>query len=341
MKLFLKRLLSFLFVLIILLVIKYISIEPEIANKIYYAKYIDYLSQTETKDYNTLIFGSSRIYRHVNPEYFDSLNIELNISSYNLGAPATFNPELYYLYDRFLDDYEKGLINDNIKFTFIELQRINNLTIDNALSEQGSYWNNLENLSYSVSYINEFDRRNKFKMKLLINYFISFFTNVSSIYNQSVYLSEKTDLMNNGYISLEQEVDELHSLDLNERRENFKTNPEELFLRTTYVTNQSIEELKEGLIIKSLETKLKGLINRSNNLGIKTYLIIPPRQEKDTYKDVLPLLDILKDNIISLVSITDHPELYDLNNSFDVGHLNDNGTKFFTKYLSDNFKKLY
>jgi hypothetical protein len=63
-------------------------------------KYASFLRDDSTSNYNTLFFGTSRIYRHVNPAVFDSLT---GTSSYNLGFSNLFPFRLYDMVDVVID----------------------------------------------------------------------------------------------------------------------------------------------------------------------------------------------------------------------------------------------
>lgn len=340
MKKFLIQISVFLTLLVVLLLIKSVLIEPNISNKYFVSKYEDYNQKTQNEEYNTLFFGSSRIYRHIDPELFDSLSSNLNLSSYNLGTPATFNPELYYLYEQFLDDYEKGKVKDEIDFVFIELQRLNNLTYKNALTDQGSYWNDLNNYSYSINYILEYRRRKRQKLETFYSYTLSVINRFFNVYPQLDLNSIEVDLMENGYLGLERELFEQNSTDIRLRKEEFMSDTSELAKRKRTLRTTSSSDLLSGYKIKALNDKVSKLIDQSTSLGINLIFIIPPRQDLDTYIDLYPIKKELDENIINLAPIEHFPQLYEVGNSFDVGHLNDEGVSFFTKHLYDEFVKL-
>lgn len=54
---------------------------------------VDYYSKNSEK-YNTLIFGSSRMYRHINPTLLDSATSH-KIKAYNLASGGTFFQKVY------------------------------------------------------------------------------------------------------------------------------------------------------------------------------------------------------------------------------------------------------
>ena len=67
-----------------------------------FAKKLAYYNKHQ-ENYNTVIFGSSRMYRQVIPDLLDSILIQDNISSFNFASQACFNPESYYLYENFIE----------------------------------------------------------------------------------------------------------------------------------------------------------------------------------------------------------------------------------------------
>lgn len=337
MKKFLINLSNAFGILLGILLLKSIFLKPSISNELYVAKYENYLAKSLDDDYNTLFFGSSRIFRHVNPSLFDSLGNELNLSSYNLAAPATFNPELYHIYDRFLDDYESGIIPDTIEYVFIELQSINSLPLENALSKQGSYWNTPYYYLESLNQIYDLNRRSAEKIRLLFNYSASLINNFLSVYPELISHENVQDLGDYGYMSLEYEIDKYNDIDLIKRREEFIESPERLNLRIEDLKNTSINDLMGEPLNRSLDRRVNELLAKSSALDIRLYFIIAPRQNIRVYKDLAPILKNNSDHVLELVSIEKFPELYMFEHSFDVGHLNDKGVKFFTSYLSREF----
>ena len=119
---FIKKLFVFYFLYLILS--SFISVlTPYHQGNPWYSTKIQFLEKNNQIVHNTFFFGSSRIYRQIDPHLFDStlnLSLQESVSSYNVGAPATFNPQTYYLYENFL----KSKLSNGVKYCFIELMNV-------------------------------------------------------------------------------------------------------------------------------------------------------------------------------------------------------------------------
>ena len=61
--------------------------------------------------------------RQIDPYIFDSTirdQIKQDVSSFNLGSPATFCPQNYYLYEKFLESE----ISEKAKYCLVELMPV-------------------------------------------------------------------------------------------------------------------------------------------------------------------------------------------------------------------------
>jgi len=126
MKQFIKRVCLFLLIPLVLSLGFNLIVNPYYGNAQYNTK-LNYFNQNKS-DYNSVVFGSSRLYRHFNTKLFDSLTND-NIKSFNLAAPGTYNPEAYFLYDEFL----KKVNHNTIKYAFIELQSLIDMVLRQIL----------------------------------------------------------------------------------------------------------------------------------------------------------------------------------------------------------------
>ena len=166
---FIKKTIVFFILLLTFLFLKKIITPFYIGDKIFSAKYADFLKRNE--QFNSVVFGSSRLYRHVNSMYLDSLLTDYNISTYNFSNGGTYNPESYYLYDNFINSIESG----NIKCAFIELQQLHPYSEGNCKTTKASYWNTTRYLFYSFDYINNSEYDSKTKHELYECYLKSYF----------------------------------------------------------------------------------------------------------------------------------------------------------------------
>src|SRR5690606_31912244 len=88
------------------------------------------------------------------------------------------------------------------------------------------------------------------------------------------------------------------------------------------------------------ESYLKELILKVEGYGAKLIFIIPPRLENYSRYD--RLLGILKEgNLVNLSNPIEFPQFYRVENSFDLGHMNEKGARLLTRELFIKFKEYY
>ncbi len=336
MKKFFKRTSVFILVLLIFFTFKKFFTPYYLGDKTIYAKYTDFSKQPEK--YNTVIFGSSRLYRHINSHLLDSLMSTRNYSTYNFAAPGTFVPAAYFLFDNFIDSQKSRTINR----AFLELQTLSHYSDDNCTTTIASYWNNIKYLNFSFNYIKQSDYTVETKKQLLNCYLKSF---LFGYYDFSSYLNlfrptELDEIGYRGYLSLEEAMNvKRENVSLINRWQDFHSDTSDLKKRI----NAAI--YAEKLLKNSFNTYhhkyLTSLIEKSKNSGIELFFIIPPRLSQDQYEELIPLAKALPQNhIIKLYNYSDYSEFYRAEYSFDIGHLNTEGANLFTKYLAEEIKKL-
>jgi len=337
---FIKNVLLFIIIPLIIVIILNSLINPYYANDYYNTKYKYYIKNKEK--YNTVVFGSSRLYRQFIPSQFDCYLSEFNTSTFNLAAPHTFNPEVYYLYEKFISKMD----SNSLRFAFIELQPLNYISDLNIKSSESYYWCNLKYLRFSLCYIFNANYLNVYKDQLsaYLKSFLFRFTDISKY--KYFFLKNNinnTILGNNldGYYSLDQQ-----SIDVDGENE-FKKRKNS-FLNDTTVTQQrlykSVEILSENLIQKYLNKthlhKLLKIIEESKKKGINVIFIIPPKL--DDYKELYALkISLPNRNIIDISNANIYPLLYQTEYTFDEGHLNFKGAELFTTYLANEMNEKY
>ncbi|MFL0352411.1 hypothetical protein [Xanthomarina sp. GH4-25] len=329
MKVFLKKILFFSLLLFILISIRFIFLPYYFGNDIYASKIKQF--EYSPKTYNTVIFGSSRLYRQINPTLLDSI---LNkTKTYNFATPATYYPESLYLYESFIDNLETNKIN----YAFVEIQHLE-LFKNNAKTLRGNYWNTLPSLLKCLDFINNSHYSDNKKHRLKQTYYYSFinriidFSSINKILN-----SNKVNTGVNGFYSLEKEM--------SDKTENFNDllKRNNLIKSDTIILNnlvQSAIKLDSIQLIKSnlnlaYFNELTRLIKKSKVKGIKLIYILPPRLNLEYYKELIPVCEKLpQSNIINLASYKLYKNLYDKKYSFDFDHLNDKGSEIFTKLIA-------
>src|SRR5690554_1581865 len=147
----------------------------------WYAPKIKYLETKNDSLPNVFFFGSSRVYRQIDPSVFDNTIYNLTnykTKSFNLGAPATFSPQSYFLYSNFLD----SKLSQNTKLAFLELTSVDLISNDLLHQERTRYWLNVSDLSFAVnSILLHPDHSTKSKFEGIQNYLTSYIDKLISI----------------------------------------------------------------------------------------------------------------------------------------------------------------
>lgn len=340
MKKFIKRLSFFFFLLFIMLVLKKV-LTPYYIGNVYFKPKLEYFKENYKKEkFNTVFFGSSRIYRHVNSSLLDSLMGNEKIKSYNFATVGTYNPESYFLYDNFINN-----LNDtNIEYAFLELQSLNHLTEKNLTTTQGNYWNSIKYLSYSVNYILSTEKNKLDKLELIGKYVKSYFY---SFFDVKIFKNYSMDTKNTkrrmgeqGFYTLDEDLRYTkNNRVLLQRNETFLSDTKVLEDRLASV--QKLMSEKSDTTINAHHFKyLISLIQESKDKGVNLIFVLPPRLTAEEYLELIPISDLLpNENIIKLEDPNQFKELYMEEYSFDVGHMNAGGATFMTQYLAKGFKE--
>ena len=292
---------------------------------------------------NTYFFGSSRVYRQINPRVFDETHNKISKikrESYNLGAPATFCPETYYLFERFL----KSEIANDTDLVFLELMSVNLISKDLMQKERTTYWQNLSDIRFVLnSFNNNSDLKFKKKVKGSKDYLISY------LYKQFDFNHLKFSLFNNennmdyigsnndGYFSLDYNLeitkDEIVRKDLIERKNKYLNDSVLLKKRILNlinyhsVANNNFDEVNLKRVLNLID------ISKSN--GIELIFILPHIVLDENLINLSK--KIPQKNLIDLSNPEKFPELYNDENFFDIGHLNYKGAKLFTELLVNEY----
>ena len=286
-----------------------------------------------------MFIGSSRIYRQIDINYFDSLNNKIRgykTHSFNLGAPATFAPQSYYLYNNFL----KSEISNNCKVAFIELTILALIEDDLMHQERTTYWLNLSDL-YLVfnSTIYRTDLSFKEKANHLHKYFVSYLECIlgyghfgEELFSSEYYKDSYIGKNHNGYFPLDCEFEISKSKDLVLRKKE---------LNLTEINARANESLNcEMHITNNYDSVhlnyIKQLIFESKKRNINLIFVVPPRAASQQLINLANQIDV--NHIINLSNFNKHPDFYSLRYSFDNGHFNSEGAELFTKSLFEEYE---
>lgn len=345
MKSFINKLLIFFFLYCtISLVISYLT--PYHWGNPWFSSKIQFLKKNHNNKYNTFFFGSSRVYRQIDPEVFDGTfnsNSTIEISSFNLGAPATFNPQSYYLYEKFINSEP----SNKTEFCFIELMDVDLLSDYFLHQERTTYWQNYSEILFvgnSIYSNNQLNLKNKIKSGL--NYSISYMENLlhlghfgSQIINPDYYDDKYLGLQKDGFFSLDNDYkttkDETVKKRLLERKESIIKNPNLIDDRKLKISN-FYNDFSNNYDKVNLNRILE-LIEKSKQKGIQLIFILSPRNGSQQLINLSRQIPEM--NIIDMSNPNNYDILYKNENSFDVGHLNSKGAVLYSKMLALAFKK--
>lgn len=311
----------------------------------WYSTKIRYLESENFTEANVFFFGSSRIYRQIDPEIFDMHHfMEQAYLSYNLGAPALFCPQVYWLYENFLESD----LSRSAEHVFIELMEVDLISNFLLHQERTYYWQNLAYLKFVIKSISNNQRINlKRKVRSSLNYFISYTEGklfasryVQKFLTKKNYYDEKYLGENKrGFFPLEQDLETTNDATtkqhLIERVEGLRNDIESLTNRASH----SIEIHENNYEYSGYDNThldlILHLIESSENKGIHLIFILSPR---NTSEDLVALSkQIPKKNLIDMSNAKKFPELFSLDNSFDIGHLNTQGSQEYSKLLAEQF----
>jgi hypothetical protein len=286
-------------------------------------------AKAEIQKSNAIFIGSSRVYRQIIPQIFDSIT---GLQSYNLGAPATYTPQTYYL----LENYTKS-DSTNLSYCFIELMDLGDISDYLFHQERSNYYLTPKywGISTAILLSNPYQ---EIKVKQLQRYTTSFIENMLHLghfseqllhtdYYQKLYAGEK------GFLSLDDEsthtMDTIVSKSLYSRAKALQQDSSVLAKRAQKILNIEQDSLFPNPIHLS---KIKSIISNLTRKKIHPYFILLPRY---TSKNARALARYVPEKyLIDLTNPEKYPEFYQVKYSFDYGHLNEQGAKYLTQKLA-------
>ncbi len=304
---------------------------------------------------DVIFFGSSMVYRQVNPEVFDSLVAARTgqpIQSFNFGINWLASSELIHLADNFISESDS-----KPEYVFLELQRIKMVNYKNYLTTRIIYWYSPQMYAFTVNAIVHSRMPLYSKAGQFISHTINFTGNQINLgyFTEALRFrseSEKTGFYRtpqetgNGFLSLEAENKKLLESGVNPERLN-------RFLKdTTAVTARQkasltafrhFEENPEDLKIynTAYARRLTLMIQQYKKQNIHLIVFLPPRLDRLQYQELLPILNALPENHrLNMADARQYPEFYLAENSFDVTHMNEKGAELYSRALAESFLRL-
>ena len=296
--------------------------------------------QAHKDEYTALFFGSSRIYSHVIPEVFDETaqTAGVSVNSYNFGIPAMRAIDSAVLLKEVLKNPPKDL-----KWVFFEsILDKGYEPIPNARTYRSIYWHNWENTRFAARYILGSDESLPKKVVLLTSHLIPFLyhqLNVGRVFNQILpsELLEGEKIVadevreTEGYYAL-REKDDPQRLD-------FLANQERYAEQVKNLSAMRSQPSEETYISKNKVDLLAEVTEAVRAAGAEPIFVEPPS------------LHMVNDfqaaqrqgAITTLLSYKDpnrFPQLYSVEQRHDADHLNDAGSREFTRLLAKDFSEV-
>jgi hypothetical protein len=305
--------------------------------------YLETLSEDELP--NTYFLGSSRVYRQINPAIFDSTYEAVTgeeIRSFNLGAIGTFAPQTYYLYDKFLESD----LAEHTDYFFLELTNIDGIGNEILFQERNTYWHDFEEFRFSYNAVLDNPNIGKQERReILTSYLKSLLGQLFNVghyrnqvsgsnYYDEFYLGPNKD----GYLSLDFDVanntDTTFTGALENRMIDLQQDSTVLGKRARD-NNANLVFKNEGFLNDIHPERIEYLLESSKAKGIHLVFFIIPNRTTQTQIELFNTLPV--EHRLELVDPDNFAEFYNLEYSFDEGHLNHNGATLFTQRLVEEF----
>jgi hypothetical protein len=304
---------------------------------------------------NALLVGSSRFYRQLDPRIIDQTLAEQGTKTYNLATPGQFNPENYFNYEHLLNDRVPEL-----SVVFLELAPLRRILDGHETMSRVYYWHNWRYTLFSIRYLLESGRSGDTDTDMIVKHVISFVYYLADTYFSfnpqglpearfSAETWQSAGPRGDGYYSLNDEMTFIETAQP-KRRSNVYRRRSDRFVNNHARHHERTEKIRKeyrrgdysrDLVLTHLDM-LRGLIRRSEEAGIRLFLVIPPRISNEAaYRGLLAIKEQLPPgNVIDLGNPDEHPELYALENAFDRGHLNTDGSRKLSLALAQAAKQL-
>lgn len=298
------------------------------------------------QEFNTAAFGTSRTHAHFDSKTFDQELADEKISSFNLGVYGANHPELYFLYEKFLETDVS-----NIRYAIIELTGFAKIKDENRRANRTIYWLSVKDLVYIYAHIAaaQWEKSDKSRQKV---YFLSGY--LRKLYSIDRYAAEikryyeesrkgRREFLagkdRDGFVPINDALPYDIAGDLDARRVNFENNTAQI-LEERLLSARNFTDLSEAnLPLNRIHLeKIRHLIRVSSEKGVHVVFFVPPKAKN--YREIIRLARLIpEEHFIEVVDPVKYPELYEYEYTFDKGHLNAEGAKIFSRYFAAAFKE--
>ena len=297
------------------------------------------------KEFNTLFFGTSRTYRHIDPFVYDSL--VPGSKSFNAGVAGLFPLRYFDFIDKAItstgDQFENVVIElaplSLVGQNYDSKPNVNSINYERYAMAMAYPWKNTSNKKALVSY--ELGYTSLFLYKYTgfgIAQRLKLSAGISS--PDTEVCSSFDYYQDRGYYSLDQDLADknINYHSLLGRKEGFQSNSTQEDIIRVYKMYTTLLEGQDVSGEDRYTEWLLQLINRVKPYTKKISFIIPPREEPPNNVSLERQKRILKEAGYCVLDYSDpdeYPGLYQYDISFDFAHFNDKGAKYYTRLLAD------
>ena len=302
--------------------------------------------QAHKDDYDTLFFGSSRVYSQIIPAVFDEAASEegLSLNSYNFGIPAMRAIDSTVLLEEVLANPPK-----NLKWVFFEsILDKGYEPIPNARTNRSIYWHNWKNTQFAAQYILNSDESLPNKAVLLSSHLLPFLyhqLNVGRLFSQllpSTFTVEEQTVAaeftaTEGFYALSDET--------TPERQYF-LNAQQAYLDSVAVLGGRtadepwVETVSDEAYLSANKVVLLNRVSETvRAAGAEPIFIDPPSLHLENDFQAAEQLGTI-DRLLSYRDPNQFPQLYVPENRYDVDHLNRAGSEEFTRLIAKDFSQM-
>lgn len=322
------------------------------SNVVFIGPKYDYYQQHKD-EYNTLFFGSSRVYNQIVPEVFDAeakaigetvdgATDGITVNSYNFGVPAMRALDSTVLLEDVLANPPK-----NLKWVFFETILDKGYEpIPNARTHRAMYWHTWENTRFAARYILTSEESLPNKAVLLVSHLLPaiyrqlnvgrLFTQVlPSTFSEQEQAVAKSFTANDGYYALtgENEPKRLHFL-----------NNQDAYLRAVQkledTVSSAVSSMDSSAATPRLADNKKMLLNRVTEAiraaGAVPIFIEPPTLDPSLDFRAAKQLGVI-DTLLTYKDPEQHANLYQPSWRYDQEHLTESASREFSRILAQDF----
>lgn len=302
--------------------------------------------QAHKDDYDTLFFGSSRVYSQIIPAVFDeTVEAEgLSLNSYNFGIPAMRAIDSTVLLEEILANPP-----ENLKWVFFEsILDKGYEPVPNARTNRSMYWHNWENTQFAAQYILSSDESLSSKAVLLSSHLLPFLyhqLNVGRLFNQ---LLPNTFSVEEQAVAAEFTATEgFYALsDETTPERQYFLNAQQAYLDSVAVLSGRtadepwVQSVSDEAYLSANKVMLLNRVSEAvRAAGAEPIFIDPPSLHLANDFQAAEQLGTI-DRLLSYRDPDQFPQLYVTENRYDVDHLNQTGSEEFTRLIAQDLVQM-